>query len=224
MPLNDDIFKTFKLSWGICKPYDDIIAKVDYIEQTDAGLKVHCHKVEKEKKMNKNEELKDVNCICVFKDGDEVKAVAMRDVNNVLLEGANLFTDYHGSKSKVVSSASAKCNPDDIFDFNIGAKLAMDRMYEGYDFTPRSKKLFSGKILFIKPEHEDNEFVYGCSEWEVKDGLITSLGYANSKDRNLRILRNMPCSELTKRVEDMYFPISVWSKRNKVMYLENDKT
>ena len=150
--------------------------------------------------------IKDIEKIVITKDGD----------NAVLCRG-------YGKNNLVVMSRSY-CSPDDIFDFNIGAKLAMDRMYEGYDFTPRSKKLFSGKILFIKPEHEDNEFVYGCSEWEVKDGLITSLGYANSKDRNLRILRNMPCSELTKRVEDMYFPISVWSKHNKVMYLENDKT
>lgn len=173
----------------------------------------------KEKMMDKNEKLKDANCICVFKDGDEVKAVAMRNVRNVFLEGSNLFTDNDGSGSKVVARASAKCSPDDIFDFNIGAKLALDRLYEGYDFTPRSKELYSGKIIFVDPKQENNEFKYGCSEWEVKDGLITSLGYANS-NRNLRILRNMPCSKLAERVKDMYFPYSSdWSKRNKVLYL-----
>lgn len=126
--------------------------------------------------------------------------------------------------NKPIYKSKSKCGPDDIFDFNIGAKLALDRLYKGYDFTPKSKNLFSGKILFINPDQENNESLYGCSDWEVKDGLITSLGYANSKDRTLRILRNMPCSELTVRVNDMYFPYTDWSRRNKVMYLENYKT
>ena len=129
------------------------------------------------------------------------------------------------TEGKPIYETSAKCGPNDVFDFNIGAKLALDRLYEDYDFTPRSKNLFSGKILFINPDQENNESLYGCSDWEVKDGLITSLGYANSKDCNLRILKNMPCSKLTERVNDMYFPCAYdWSKRNKVMYLENDKT
>lgn len=127
------------------------------------------------------------------------------------------------TEGKPIYETKAKCDPNDVFDFNIGAKLALDRLYEDYDFTPRSKNLYSGKILFINPKHENNESIYGCSEWEVKEGLITSLGYANSRDCNLRILKNMPCSKLTERVNDMYFPCAYdWSKRNKVMYLSND--
>ena len=160
--------------------------------------------------MNKNEKLKNVDTIIITRDGNTVYAYAY----DKCLDGDIRTTACH--------RAIAKCDPDDIFDFNIGAKLALDRLYEGYDMTPRSKKLYSGKILFINPDHEDNKFAYGCSDWEVKDGLITSLCYANSKDRNLRILRNMPCSELTVRVNDMYFPYTDWSKRNKVMYLDND--
>lgn len=164
----------------------------------------------KEKKMNKNEELKNVDTIVITRKGNTVSLVAYDECSLVGIP-------------PVCHRTTAECSTDDIFDFNIGAKLAFDRLYEGYDFTPRSKNLYSGAILIIKPEHEDNEFTYGCSEWGVKDGFIISLGYANSKDRNLRILKNMPCSELTKRVRDMYFPYcDDWSKRNKVMYLEND--
>ena len=164
--------------------------------------------------MNKNEELKNVNTIIITRDGNTVYAYAY--------DQAPL--QYYGFGHNTYHRAIAECGPDDIFDFNIGAKLALDRLYKGYDFTPRSKKLYSGKILFINPDQENNESTYGCSDWEVKDGLITSLGYANSRDRNLRILRNMPCSELTARVNDMYFPYTDWSRRNKVMYFENDKT
>lgn len=139
--------------------------------------------------MNKNEKLKDVNCICMFKDGDEVKAVAMRDVRNVFLEGSNLFTDYHGSGSKVVASASAKCSPDDIFDFNIGAKLAMDRLYEGYDMTPKPKrKPLNGKIIVVWSEEVYDTFT-------VRDGKIESMLY---------ILR-CPCQQKDTIYEDSSF-------------------
>ena len=118
--------------------------------------------------MNKNEKLKDVNCICVFKDGNEVKAVAMRDVRNVLLEGSKLFTDYRDCRSKVVTRASAKCSPDDIFDFNIGAKLAFDRLYEGYDMTPKPKrKPYNGIIRVVWNEDRFDSF-------EVVDGKLYS--------------------------------------------------
>lgn len=168
--------------------------------------------------MNKNEKLKDVNCICVFKDGDEVKAVAMRNVHNVLLEGSNLYTDYHGSGSKVVARASAKCSPDDIFDFNIGAKLALDRLYEGYDMTPKPKrKLYNGYVVFTNPSHEYNELCYGCVTYKVVDGLIPRFVLCNGA-KDLRIEENMTCSSLKKRVADMYFGGDRSIRWTKVMY------
>lgn len=165
--------------------------------------------------MNKNEKLKDVNCICVFKDGDEVKAVAMRNVHNVFLEGSNLFTDY-GSGSKVVARASAKCNPNDIFDFNIGAKLAMDRLYEGYDMTPKPKNLYSGKIALIDTKHEGNKCNFGIAIFNVRDGVIPKVNLLTSS-KDLRIEKNMTCSDLYKRVIDMYTCCSSWF--DKVMYI-----
>ena len=156
------------------------------------------------------------------------KTMDKRDnITNIVIEGdgkktvALVASDKDG---RIVETVSANCAPEDEYNFNIGAKLVMDRLYNGYDFTPRSKILYSGKILIIDPDHEDNEVTYGCSDWEVKDGLITSLCYANAKDRNLRILKNMSCSELTLRVNDMYFLYTAWSRHNKVMYLKNDKT
>ena len=176
MPLKNDALKGAYITWSTKE--DDAIGKIKSSKLSDDGFtfvaELDLNSIitfPKEKMMNKNEKLKDVNCICMFKDGDEVKAVAMRDVNNVLLEGSNLFTGYHGSKSKVVASASAKCNPNDIFDFNIGAKLALDRLYEGYDMTPKPKrKPYNGKI-FIRCGDEcvtlKNNHVY-----DVKNGTI----------------------------------------------------
>ena len=162
----------------------------------------------KEKTMNKNEKLKDVNCICMFKDGNEVKAVAMRDVRNVILEGSDLFifTDYHGSGSKVVASASAKCNPDDIFDFNIGAKLAMDRLYEGYDMTPKPKrKPYNGLIRVVWNEDHFDIF-------EVVDGKLCHYVY---------VLR-LPCQQKYTIYEDSSFEDMKQALLNSASFIWND--
>lgn len=158
MPPRNDALKGAYITWSTKE--DDSIGKIKSSKLSDDGFTFVAEldldsiiTFPKEKMMNKNERLKDVNCICIFKDGDEVKAVAMRNVNNVLLEGSDLFTDYHGRGSKVVTQASAKCSPDDIFDFNIGAKLALDRLYEGYDMTPKPKrKPYNGLIRVIWDE------------------------------------------------------------------------
>lgn len=172
--------------------------------------------------MNKNEKLKDVNCICVFKDGDEVKAVAMRDVHNVLLEGSNLFTDYHGKGSKVVARASAKCNPDDIFDFNIGAKLALDRLYEGYDMTPKPKRKPYNGLIYI--EKYPGAALKDKSIYRVKDGIIQKCMFGSAK---AFIYEGMSDEELSSLIDDV-----VWGRNtiNSCLtptvahFIENDKT
>ena len=126
-PRNIDILDSFRLCYGIIK--------------------------DSKKEENMNKKMKDVNCVCIVKDGNEVKAVAMKNVNNVFLDGHNIYTDADSalSGSKIVATAKAKCGPNDIYDFNIGAKLAMDRLYEGYDMTPKPKrKPYNGKIFVEK--------------------------------------------------------------------------
>ena len=220
MPPKNDALKSAYITWSTKE--DDVIGKIKSSKLSDDGFTFTAEldlnsiiTFPKEKMMNKNEKLKDVNCICMFKDGDEVKAVAMRNVHNVLLEGSNLFTDY-GSGSKVVASASAKCNPDDIFDFNIGAKLALDRLYEGYDMTPKPKNLYSGKIALINTKQEVTKYVRGIVIYNVIDGTIPELCLLTSS-KDLRIEKNMTCSDLYKRVADMYFHYSTWF--DKVMYV-----
>ena len=76
------------------------------------------------------------------KDIDRI-VIMKNDLNEVLLRA------YSGDQ--IVEKAIAKCSPDDIFDFNIGAKLAMDRLYEGYDMTPKPKrKPYNGKIFVAR--------------------------------------------------------------------------
>ena len=76
----------------------------------------------------------------------------------------------------VIKRASAKCGPNDIYDFNIGAKLAIDRLYEGYDMTPKPKrKPYNGKIFVEKypgnalQSHKIYKVRNGCIQLAVID-------------------------------------------------------
>ena len=88
-----------------------------------------------EEKMIKNDMMKDINKIVITRDENDDKKVICRAFTNT---GGRFTYD-------------ATCSPDDIFDFNIGAKLAMDRLYEGYDMTPKPKrKPYNGKIFVAR--------------------------------------------------------------------------
>ena len=103
------------------------------------------------------------------------KTMDKRDnITNIVIEGDGKKTvslvasDNHG---RVIETVSANCAPEDVYNFNIGAKLALDRLYEGYDMTPKpNRKPYNGKI-FIRCGDEcfilNNNHVY-----DVKNGTI----------------------------------------------------
>lgn len=162
----------------------DIIGKVTDIHITTNGLNFHVapcndHNTrEKEKPMKTK---KDIDRIVITKN----------DLNEVLLRA------YSGNE--IVEKTIAKCSPDDIFDFNIGAKLSVDRLYEGYDMTPKPKrKLYNGKIFvrvdirrfsFLDPDF----FTREGKIWEVKGGKIIDFDRATDV-----IYEDMTDEELTK--------------------------
>lgn len=79
-----------------------------------------------------------------IKDVDRI-VITKNDLNEVLLRA------YSGDE--IVKKTIAKCSPDDFFDFNIGAKLSVDRLYDGYDMTPKAKpkrKPYNGKIFIAR--------------------------------------------------------------------------
>ena len=126
-----------------------------------------------------------------IKDVDRI-VITKNDLNEVLLRA------YSGNE--IVEKTIAKCSPDDIFDFNIGAKLAVDRLYDGYDMTPKSKrKPYNGKI-FVRADIRQYLFLDPgfCSRenkiWEVKNGKIIS-GFDRATDI---IYEDMTDEELTK--------------------------
>lgn len=55
---------------------------------------------------------------------------------------------YEGNK--VVKSATAKCSPQDAFDFNIGAKLAFDRLIK--NTAEEKEEYYNGKVVCVESD------------------------------------------------------------------------
>lgn len=103
------------------------------------------------------------------------KTMDKRDnITNIVIEGDGKKTvclvasDKNG---RIIETVSAHCAPEDVYNFNIGAKLCMDRLYKDYDFTPKPKrKPYNGKIFVIWDEDVHDTFM-------VRDGKIESQVY-----------------------------------------------
>ena len=175
------------------KEKHDIIGNVTDVHFTpNGGLEFHvtpCNNHDTREKEKPMKTKKDIDRIVITKN----------DLNEVLLRA------YSGDE--IVEKTIAKCSPDDIFDFNIGAKLAVDRLYDGYDMTPKPKrKLYNGKI-FVRADMRSASIDWAGFQvgyrytkenriWEVKDGKIIGLG-GICRPMDL-IYEDMTDEELTK--------------------------
>ena len=97
---------------------------------------------------------------------------------------------------KVIKQASAKCNPSDTFDFNIGAKLAFSRLM-GEGLTVKEIEVAhsgsidwegfkKGKIaVHCDTEEKAREFLKECDaqgiKWNTGDLLLTDNKWKNYK-------------------------------------------
>lgn len=81
---------------------------------------------------------------------------------------------------KKVKSASTKCSPDDKFDFAIGAKIAMDRLYPEKS-EPKEEvvpKYLNCKFVFTKCEGRPATFVTIGKIYEVVNGrFVNDIGH-----------------------------------------------
>ena len=107
---------------------------------------------------------------------------------------------YEGNK--VIKSATAKCNPEDTFDFKVGAKLAFDRLM-GEAVKVAEPKYFKGKAVCIKSSSRNLTVgkIYdfsknnGCGE--SNDGIkILSSPCASVGELNARIFGKIEFLEI----------------------------
>lgn len=60
---------------------------------------------------------------------------------------------------KVVKKATAKCNPEDTFDFNVGAKLAFERLTE--PAAEKKEEYYNGKVVCVKANSNPGIYTAG---------------------------------------------------------------
>ena len=107
-----------------------------------------------------------------WKDDDFTELIPNRVSNDkivIMHDGktttATLYRE-DGSKEK----ATAKCSPEDTFDFNVGAKLAMERLMEKVaPVEPPKPKYYNGKVVCVKSGYP--WWTVG-KVYEVVDGYI----------------------------------------------------
>ena len=137
--------------------------------------------------------------------------------------GCNLFEPEMHSVGATLQSDSGPCimtfpehKKDVLGNFNAAAREAFESYLKDKDLTPKSKNLYSGKIALIDTKHESNKCSFGIAIMNVRDGVIPKLILLTS-GKDLRIEKNMTCSDLYKRVIDMYTLCGSWF--DKVMYI-----
>lgn len=109
---------------------------------------------------------------------DELEPVTVNQEIVIITDGktttAKLLED-----NKVTKTAEAKCNPEDTFDFKIGAEIAFNRLVGKLcgEEAPKPKKYPDGKYICVEYKRLERLFTVG-KVYELKNGEITSdIGY-----------------------------------------------
>lgn len=84
----------------------------------------------------------------------------------ITTDGVKVVTATKYEDGKAVKTATAKCAPEDTFDFMVGAKLAMERLNE-----PPKPKYYNGKVVCIRTAYP--WWTVG-KVYEVKNGVIVA--------------------------------------------------
>ena len=118
---------------------------------------------------------------------DEIGADILKNAHSISIEtqddGKTVKATVYGrnilNNPYIVATSKATCGPNNIFDFNIGAKLAMDRLYEGYDMTPKPKrKPYNGLIYIHKYPGTglEDRAIYRVVDGKIKGSCYHSWG------------------------------------------------
>ena len=68
--------------------------------------------------------------------------------------------------------AEARCNPSDPFDFNIGARIAFDRLIPNKEAAATELKAFTGKAVYLGGDDDNDQFFTVGRIYEFTDGKV----------------------------------------------------
>ena len=86
----------------------------------------------------------------------------IHDNNKIVIttDGKTTTAKMYDGK-KLVNSAKAVCSPDDEFDFNIGASIALERLTGQIETIPEEEQYFTGKAVCVSNECFGRYFTVG---------------------------------------------------------------
>lgn len=91
---------------------------------------------------------------------------------------------------KVVKKATAKCSPEDEFDFNVGAKLAFERLTA--PAAEKKEEYYNGKVVCVKQGFRFSVPIGNFTKgkiYTVNNGvLVADNGYTTNRYRTLEDL------------------------------------
>lgn len=85
----------------------------------------------------------------------------------ITTDGSKTTTATLYENGKKVKTATAKCAPEDTFDFAVGAKLAVERLTAKEE--PPKPEYYNGKVVCVNNRINDGEFIVG-KVYEIKNG------------------------------------------------------
>ena len=126
---------------------------------------------------------------CWWCDGNVIELEHENNKIIITADGKTTTAKMYSGKT-LVKSAKADCHPDDEFDFNIGATIALERL-TGYvlgqlESTLEEEHFYNGKVVCVKNENLESYFTVG-KIYDVVDGLLK----ADVKDRQLDNIRSI---------------------------------
>ena len=126
------------------------------------------------------------------------------------------------TEGKPIYETSAKCGPNDVFDFNIGAKLALDRLYEGYDMTPKPKRKPYNGLIYI--HRYPGTGLADSAVYRVVDGKIKGCWYHNHPESGPYIFSDMTDDQLSRKLQIEVYGSDDPSAKVIAYFIHNDKT
>ena len=85
---------------------------------------------------------------------------------------------------KVVKKATAKCSPEDEFDFNVGAKLAFERLTE--PAAEKKEEYYNGKVVCVKVNTNPGIYTAGKIYQFVDGRFIDDTGNQMPQSRQMK--------------------------------------
>lgn len=108
---------------------------------------------------------------CWWFDDSEIRKIQQSQKIIITTDGTTTTAMLKDGK-QTVKTATAKCGPSDEFNFQTGAKIALDRLFGAGEKKPEPE-FYSGKVVCVDNCHNQQKYTIG-KIYEIKDGVMVA--------------------------------------------------